>query len=394
MSTTITHTDPKELKSLVDKFAGARHSSSDTADIQMLHDISVRQGATCGSDTPDEEAPTKEKMKSRQTKVDHYLVENLVSTKTGDPYLWLPYATFTKGDVQHMVTPELAAKFKMPHFKPPIKLGNHDETTPAGGHIVRHELRADGIWVYPELVPNGEKAVADGAYRYHSPEIIWEDGYMQDPTSGELIPGPFIMGDALLHTPHLGELTSFYSIERTKNMPDNITEIPTPMFDAFQAWLKKTISPESESPEVTQLKAQASTAEKYKAELDTMKAQAEKQTLLSALVIELQKPDEYKTEFSDAKVAMTAAEHFSAMPEPTRDWTKQQLRALIAQVDETELLKKFGKGERNAGGGTATEKFHVEVMRVATEKKVPYQDAVALAAKEKPDLYQAYINER
>ena len=98
--------------------------------------------------------------------------------------------------------------------------------------------------------------------------------------------------------------------------------------------------------------------------------------------------------FEDKKGASTAPDHFSAMPSPTRDWMKQQLRALIAQVDNTELLKKFGKGDQSAGGGTATEKFHVEVMRVATENKVPYQDAVALAAKEKPDLYQAYINER
>ena len=127
----ITQDDYDSLKTLIEKYQGARHNATDVKDMQDIHDLVVRQGASC--------RPTNGmEMNNKQTKVDHYLIENFVTTKAGDPYLWLPYAKFTKGNITHEVTPELAAKFKMPHFKPPLKLGAHDETTPAGGHLIPH----------------------------------------------------------------------------------------------------------------------------------------------------------------------------------------------------------------------------------------------------------------
>lgn len=373
---------------MTDTFAGARHNSGDQKNVQMVHDASVSLGASCGD----------MKMHAKKTDIDLYIVENLVATKAGEPYLWLPYGLIRKGDKEHNVTPELAAKFRMPHFKPAVKLGSHDETTPAGAHLIRHELRADGIWVYPELVPNGEKAMAEGAYRYHSPEIIWEDGYIQNPTTGEYESGPFIMGDALLHTPHLGEKTALYSIERNNPMTDSMVSVPTGLWDKFMAMFERQVNPPAptgETPEVTQLKAQASEATKLKAELDALKAQATKAQELSAMAVELQKKETYGALYTDAAVARTAAEHFTAMPKETREWAQQQIRALVAQVDESQLTKKFGKTVNGAAGAvTAKAQFNAEILRVSVEKQVDYNRALQIVAADKPDLYNAYVAER
>ena len=213
------------------------------------------------------------------------------ATKAGDPYLWMPYGPITKNGETILVDRNYAAKFKLPHFKPPIKLGSHDEPTPAGGHIISYELRDDGIWVTPELVASGEKALADGAYRYHSPEVIWEGGYILDSTTGQKIYGPLIMGDALLHTPALGEKTSLYVIERKESMTEQNITVPVSWLERMFG-KKETPAPEPppqkteltiDGEEIKKLQAEASKATTLQAELDTLKAEASRQEQLTAL---------------------------------------------------------------------------------------------------------------
>jgi len=64
-----------------------------------------------------------------------YLVEEYVALRPGDPFRLFPFGKLVKGGKEIEITPELARRFKLPHFKPPIKLGSHNEETPAGGHI-------------------------------------------------------------------------------------------------------------------------------------------------------------------------------------------------------------------------------------------------------------------
>ena len=164
-----------------------------------------------------------------------HMLDQFVATKPGEPYRWLPFGTIVKGSKRRELTPELAATFKLPHFKPPIKLGSHDDTTPAGGHIVGFEIRADGIWVTPELVPAGSTAFLEGQYRYHSPEVVWE-GELEDPVTGEMVQGPFIWGDALLHTPHLGEQAAFFEAsvnpsDSGGNTMEDMVQVPVSFWD-------------------------------------------------------------------------------------------------------------------------------------------------------------------
>lgn len=139
-----------------------------------------------------------------------FVIDRLLATSPGEPYRLLPFGEIHKAGVTINFTREYAAKFRLPHFKPPILLGSHTETTPAGGHIVGLEVRKDGLYAVPEFNEKGLQALRDGAYRYHSPEVLWEGRGFEDPGTGATIEGPIIVGDALLHAPHMGEATALY----------------------------------------------------------------------------------------------------------------------------------------------------------------------------------------
>src|SRR5574342_495432 len=90
------------------------------------------------------------------------LIDDYVATRPGQPYRLFPFGKIVKNGKTREITPEFASQFKLPHFKPAIKLGSHEDTTPAGGHIIGLEVRDDGLYDVPELNEKGEQALADG----------------------------------------------------------------------------------------------------------------------------------------------------------------------------------------------------------------------------------------
>ena len=154
-----------------------------------------------------------------------YLPEEYVSVSLGEPFRLLPFGKLVKGGKVREITAELANRFRLPHFKPPIKLGSHKDETPAGGFIVGLEVRNDGLYGIPQVTEKGQKAFDEGDYRYHSPEIIWEGNGYEDPQTGETIEGPLIVGDALLHTPHLGERAAMYSFEPINQEVSSMSDV-------------------------------------------------------------------------------------------------------------------------------------------------------------------------
>jgi len=145
-------------------------------------------------------------------------VDDYVTLKGGKPFRLLPFGTIYKNGIKRVITPEIAKTFKIPHFKPAIKLGAHEETTPAGGSVIGLEVLENvikpGLYAIPEYTDKGQKAVDEGDYRYQSPEVMWEGGY-EDPRTGEITAGPMIVGVALLHNPHLGEEAALFQSEVT-----------------------------------------------------------------------------------------------------------------------------------------------------------------------------------
>lgn len=314
-----------------------------------------------------------------------YLLDNYTAVKTGEPYRLFPFGKIVKNGKVREITPESAAAFKLPHFKPPIKLGSHDEKTPAGGHMqklfVRNEgdSRTDGLWVLPEWNDKGGQALADGAYRYHSPEVIWEDGALENPTDGSMINGPLILGDALLHAPHLGEATALYKVEintGVQNMEENIS-FPRGFFEQYIAPLLKRAEPEVKTvvPE---------DYESTKQERDNFKAQIEKQ---NAEVERKGRIDKYSAELAETKADPTLAELLADLPEDKSELVMRQFKSLSEQIKDSNLTEE--QGTEGAPVGDAKAEFNAAVLAISAEKKIVYTAAFEEAKIKHADLFKS-----
>lgn len=323
-----------------------------------------------------------------------YLRDDFVTTRPGEPYRLFPYGRIVKGGKSRTITPEYAARIRLPHFKPPIKLGSHRDETPAGGHIIGLEVRADGLYAIPALNEKGEAAVREGHYRYQSPEIMWDDGYLEHPETGERIQGPLIVGDALLHMPHLGEAAALYSVEINEGdetMSEGTVTVPASWVDRFNTWLDRVTNdsqpgdqppPPAVPDDYAALQAKAAEVDQLAARIATMEAEAAKQARLSHFAAEVGK----------TKVARDgAAEMLAGMTEEQSAWVLQQFAALSAQIDESALTGEIGI----TGGGPVSndpkQALNAAVLAKMKEAKVDYNAALELVKVEQPDLFTAYV---
>ena len=332
--------------------------------------------------------------------------DRLVSVHPGEPYRLLPFGHIGRPGLNKIITPEFAKLFKLPHFKPPIKLGSHNDETPAGGHIIRLEVRDDGLYAIPEMNESGEDALDKGAYRYHSPEIIWEDEGIFD-AEGEFIPGPLILGDAFTHTPHLGEAAALYGaqvyrIEKNNQLLEH-KEVKLPEDKKTDLSLiekllggkleEKVTNLEAErislSEQVTKLsavktdlEAQVESLTKERDEavgkleaIEADKMQAEKETAVHETLD--------KIELDDETVTL-----LSGMDEEQRDKLIVKFKALHEQAKIGNIEQELG----SEGGGIddPVQAFHLAVQAKAKEANVDYAKALELVQSEKPDLFKAY----
>jgi len=311
------------------------------------------------------------------------LFDEFVNVKVGEPYRLFPFGKIIKGGKVREITPEFAATIKLPHFKPAIKLGSHEEATPAGGHIIALEVRADGLYAVPEMNDKGTQAITDGAYRYHSPEIIWEGG-LENPDNGDVINAPLIMGDALLHTPHLGEATAMYSVEEIiqENNMDNMN-IPISFWDKFIAPL---LNKPAEVKEVVKV-VEPEDYSAIKTENERYKAEIEKQQAATA---RKSRVDKYDVELKETKADPTLSELLADMPEEKAALVMKQFKALSAQINEGAVT-----GEEGSPGDGSAEPdpklaFNAIVVKMAAEHKINYNDAFDLAKVKHADLFKAW----
>lgn len=307
-----------------------------------------------------------------------YLLDNFVNVKTGEPYRLFPFGKIVKNGQAHELTPEYAKQFRLPHFKPAIKLGSHEDATPAGGHIIGLEVREDGLYAVPEWNDNGGKALQDGAYRYHSPEVIWEDGGLENP-SGGVISGPLILGDALLHMPHLGEATALYSVTSLKGettMEENVT-VPKSLWDKFVTPLF------AREPEKVEVVKEPEDYAATKLERDELKAKFEKQEAEAARKLRV---DKFGADLKETKADPTLAELLADMEPEKAELVMRQFKALSEQVNETALTKEQGSVGETAEDPKAA--FNAAVLAIAAEKKINYNAAFEQAKATHADLFK------
>lgn len=329
-----------------------------------------------------------------------FIIDEFVNVRPGEPFRLLPFGTLIKGGKEHNITPELAAEFKLPHFKPPIKLGSHEEETPAGGHIVGLFVGHDGLYAETEFTDKGGKAVLDGDYKYHSPEVIWEGG-LEDPDTGLIIEGPMIVGDALLHTPHLGEAAALYQVTKEKgenNMGDTV-EVPIKFWDKFMAGLfvsppEKPEVKESKDPvvKVEDFEALESERDDYKAKFDAMEADKAKAEKLSAIAAEFD-TEEYGTAYIELGNAEESADVLAGMSDEQRDWVMTNFKALSKQINDSALIKELGTIGEGIDEDDSAGQLNAVVEARAKEDKISYGAALDLVSAEQPELVEAYGKE-
>jgi len=323
-----------------------------------------------------------------------YLLDNFVQTKPGSAYRLFPFGTLVKNGKRREITPEYAANFHLPHFLPPIKLGSHDDPTPAGGHIVSLEVRADancrdcasgkcsihGLFAVPEWNEKGEQANKDGAYRYQSPEVLWEDGALENPETGDAINGPLILGCALLHTPHLGQRAALYAVETYKENAkmENVT-VPASLWEKFNAFIDSRLTPPT--PEKVEVIPDDYAAAKQ--ERDELKAKIETQEKDAARKALVEK---FNAELKETKADPALAELLAGVPAETAEAIMRQFKALSEQVKEGELTGEKGQEGEPASRDPKAE-FNAAVLAMTTEKGINYNAAFAQVKADKPDLF-------
>ncbi len=318
--------------------------------------------------------------------IEYELPTEYVNTTPGDPIRLFRFGPLFKGGKMRELTRALLEKFKLPHYKPPIKLGAHDDDAPAGGHITGLEIREDGLYGLTEYTPQGIQAIEAGNYRYHSPEVIW-DGALENPDTGESIPGPLIVGTALLHTPHLGESAALYGIEPHydggADMTDTV-QVPASFLDRLMARFDSGQEPDPEPEpapvagvEVEQFAALEAERDEMAAKIATMEAEQAKAGRIAHFAAEL----------NDTVLEDDADIHelLAGVGEEAAEALLTKFKALSAQIVESNLTGDVGSaGDPDTNPHDA---LNAAIQAKVKEAGVAYQDAFAMVRDEQPDLF-------
>ena len=323
-----------------------------------------------------------------------YLIDEFVNVQPGKPFRLFPFGKLVKGGKEREITPELASQFRLPHFRPAIKLGSHADTTAAGGFIVGLEVRDDGLYAIPEYNEEGNEALEKGAYRYHSPEVIW-DGWLENPNDGSKIAGPLIVGDALLHTPHLGEATALYSIDVIGDeiMTTNQDMVSVSTLDKIFGWFSNQTSPAVDLEPIQTPEPQ----ENYQAQYEEAQGRIDH---LTAQVAEFEQArvrgervQHFAAEFNEVEAVENDQELFGIladMPEEQANALVVKIKAIAEQARVSNLTTDLGNpgGEAN---GDPTVNFDAAIKKVMADKNISYPKALDVVRTEQPDVFKAYF---
>lgn len=322
-----------------------------------------------------------------------FLIEEFAALTPGEPFRLFPFGRISKNGRVKEITRELAAKFKLPHFKPAIKLGSHKDETRAGGFIIALEVREDGVYAVPEWTEEGAAALARGDYRYHSPEIIW-DGFIEDSSTGAQIAGPVIIGDALLHTPALGEAAALYTFDRgAKTMSENtdMVTMPASVWERFVATLgfRNNDQPEPEPVTETQPAVDVDAFAAIQAERDDLAARIER---MAAEQAHAKRVQSFAAELRETPLADNAEIHgiLAGLADEHADAITQQFKALAAQAAAAGLSNPVGAADNPTANDPAGA-FDAEVKRVMAESKINYTAAVQRVAASNPELLEGVL---
>jgi phage I-like protein len=319
-----------------------------------------------------------------------FLPEEFVTVTPGEPIPLFPIKPIYKGG--EMRDAELIQSLRLPHFDPVIKLGSHADDAPAAGHIKRLEVKDGYLWAFPEWTEKGLKAMTDGDFKYNSPEVIWEGG-LEDSETGDVIPGPLLVGDALLHMPAMAG-TALYNVDPYHDTGgDSMTEdtVTVPV-----TWLDRLFGSKAEpQPEPEPTPVPPEPTEDYAAEY---KAAIEQNELYEAQIAQMTAENEradrvahFAAELADSPSDEDSELHelLADMPEDTAEKLLIKFKALGAQAEAAGLEEDIGQSA-DPNEGDPTTAFNAAVEKRANDDGVDYATAAGLVAQDQPELYRAW----
>lgn len=318
------------------------------------------------------------------------LSENTISVRM------FPFGTLVKSGNKRLITPEMASAFRLPHFNPPMKLGSHKQDAPGGGLIKGLEVKEDGLYATIETTSKGMKVLADRDYAYHSPEVIWENGWLEHPSTGEKIQGPLIVGVALLHTPHLGEAAALYSIE------------PTNQIEGDNQMENEEVKEQVSLTTLERIFSLFNTGSKPEDVLDAESVSAESQDDFEALAAERKaEVDELTAKINQMEIDAKHSERVAYF-ESELEHEASEMHELLAGLEEDKaklILQRFsalyaqakGKVDEPVGGTGAEDDSGnvVATLNRLIEAKVQtgmtYADAFSAVQDENPTVFADYV---
>ena len=322
-----------------------------------------------------------------------FVVTEYITVAPGEPFRLLPFGRLVKGGKAREITAEFARLFRLPHFRPPIKLGSHRDETPAGGHIVALEVRDDGLYAVPEYNDEGTTALARGAFRYHSPEILW-DGGLEDPATGTRQTGPIIVGDALLHTPHLGEAAALYSAaiyetDGEDDMSNETITVPVTWLDRLfgRAPEQEPPAPQAPPPAPTATDVTIDQFAAIQSERDDLAARLERLEIERTTAARVAR---FETELAETSLAEDEGlpALLAGLPDETAAELLRRFKALAEQARVASLTADVGHEGQPATGDPVAD-LDAAIRSVMARDSVDYNAALNKLRTEQPDLLTA-----
>ena len=322
-----------------------------------------------------------------------FVVTEYITVAPGEPFRLLPFGRLVKGGKAREITAEFARLFRLPHFRPPIKLGSHRDETPAGGHIVALEVRDDGLYAVPEYNDEGTTALARGAFRYHSPEILW-DGGLEDPATGTRQTGPIIVGDALLHTPHLGEAAALYSAaiyetDGEDDMSNETITVPVTWLDRLfgRAPEQEPPAPQAPPPAPTATDVTIDQFAAIQSERDDLAARLERLEIERTTAARVAR---FETELAETSLAEDEGlpALLAGLPDETAAELLRRFKALAEQARVAALTADVGHEGQATTGDPVTE-LDAAVKSLMQKDSLNYTQALNKLAAEQPDVLRA-----
>lgn len=322
-----------------------------------------------------------------------------------DPGAWvriLPVGMFERWGRTVEVTTETVAEMArnfgtVPDTTIPVN-AEHDAPGGKVADVVEVQPRADGLWArLGNFVGDAARRIAEGAFQYLSPEIVWGPTDFDGAEFKNVL-----VGLALTNQPYFGKETALFSINGELDgaidnggahmtmQPNNTVQVPESLLERFNAWLDQRISGDAPEPPPAQTPAPGGpTPEEFTA-LQTQHTELLKQ-------MESAKAE---TTFNEQ------AAHFSAGPladlgegwgarlarvalgQSTKDDAQaiaERFTALLAQADDNTLGATGHDGDGGGAAPPAAEQF-AALVDEKVKNGMSATDAMRAVTRENPKL--------